>query len=63
MNAHKKLIAAIVFLAFQVIVILVNGFPKMDSGAYGIGYLIGYLATGVIGLILLVLYLKERFGK
>lgn len=64
MKAYKKLIGAIAFLVLQAIVILVNGFPKLDSGAYGIGYLVGSLIPGVIGITLLIVYFLDKYkGK
>lgn len=63
MAVHKKLIAGILFLIFQLVVILVKGIPSIESSAYGIGYLVGYFATGVIGIIFLILYFKEKFGQ
>ena len=60
MKAHKKLFAGIAFLILQVIVFLVNGFPKFDSGAYELGYLVGSLAPGVIGLVLLAVYFLNK---
>lgn len=62
MKAHKKLIGAIAFLVLQVIVLIVNGLPKLDGGAYDMGYLVGTLAPGVIGIILLVVYFLGK-GK
>lgn len=62
MKAYKKLIGAVAFLVLQVIVFVVNGFPKMDAGVYGMGYLIGTLAPGVIGIVLLVAHFVTK-GK
>lgn len=61
MKAHKNLIIGIAFLLFQAIVLIVKGMPDLESGSYGIGYLLGYLAPGVIGIVLMVIYfIKKR---
>lgn len=60
MRANKKLIGGIAFLALQLVAILVNGFPRLDSGAYGMGYLVGLLIPGVIGIMLLIAYFREK---
>ena len=54
MKAYKKLIAGIVFLVIQAIVILINGFPKMGADSYSAGYIVGFLAPGIIGIILII---------
>ena len=60
LKAHKRLFAGIAFLVIQVIVFLVNGFPKFDSGAYELGYLVGSLAPGAIGLVLIAVYFLTK---
>ena len=62
MAAYKKLIAGIAFLVLQAIVVLINGLPKIEAGAYGAGYLIGYLAPGIIGIILLIVHFISKRG-
>jgi len=62
MNARKYLIAGVVFLAIQVISMIINGFSKFSSGSYGVGYLFGYFAPAIIGVIFLVLYFIKRNG-
>lgn len=63
MKANKKLIAGVVFLVFQAIVILANGLPNVGSGAYGAGYLLGYLATGIIGIALIAAHFLGKRSK
>lgn len=60
MKDHKKLIGGIAFLVLQAIVILVNEFPKLNSDSYEIGYFVGSLTPGVIGIILLVVYFSSK---
>lgn len=63
MKDNKKLIAGIVFLTFQVVVLLVNGLPNEGYGAYGAGYLLGYLATGIIGIAFIAAHFLGKRGK
>lgn len=60
MHAKKFLIAGIVFLVIQVISMIINGFSKFSSGAYGVGYLFGYFAPAIIGIIFLILYFTKK---
>lgn len=60
MKAHKFLIAGIIFLAIQVIAVLVSGFSNFESGAYGVGYLVGFFSPGIIGIIFLVIHFIKR---
>lgn len=59
MKAHKSLIAGIIFLVVQLIALIVNGF-NFPSGAYGAGYLVGFFAPGIIGIIFLIVYFTKR---
>lgn len=62
MKVYGKLIVGILFLLVQVAVIVINGFPKMNEGTYSFGYLVGFLAPGVIGIIMLVLFFISKFN-
>jgi len=56
MKANKKLIAGIAFLILQAIVLIVRGFPQVGSDSYSVGYLVGILSPGVIGIVLIVIH-------
>ena len=63
MKGRKYLIGGIIFLALQLFTIIVLGFPKTESNAYGVGYLVGYCAMGIIGICFLVAYFVNKAKK
>lgn len=64
MKTYKKLIAGIVFLVLQAIVFFVRGFPQIGSDAYSAGYLVGILAPGIIGIVLIIVhFITKKNGK
>lgn len=63
MKTNKKLIVGIAFLVLQVIVFIVRGFPEI-SDSYSAGYLVGTLAPGLIGIILIIVhFITKKNGK
>lgn len=60
MKGRKQLIGGIVFLVLQVIVWFVNGIPQNGADAYGMGYLVGSLVPGVIGIIFLAAFFISK---
>lgn len=60
------LIIGIILLVFQAIgilgSILGSGLANPESGAYEIGYLVGYFSPGIIGVVLLVVFFIKNHG-
>ena len=63
MKTYKKLIAGIAFLVLQAIVFFVRGFPQIGSDAYSAGYLVGILAPGIIGIVLIIVHFITKKNK